>query len=293
MYKHFLITRFNVKNRDWLTDKNRQTIKDEEWLKNRFQLFDQFCFPSIRSNQASSEFVWLVFFDPQTPAEFKERIEEYKQAFPYFQPVFIDSMDDLKPTLKREIATRTKADTQYVITTRIDNDDSLHQDAMQTIYAFVRQNQIKSGIIDITRGFCVQVAPTLQIRSCIYYSSPFISFVEPYESAEKLRTVMHKPHHKWFYRLPTYELADKPLWIQLIHQKNMANQMQGKLETSKDTLSGFTLNCELGPLAYSSGDVFRTNYLKYPLYRLKKIIKKIYLNLDARLESSLHPELTA
>lgn len=291
MYKHFLVTRFNVKNRDWTADKNRKPIKNDDWLKNRFQLFDQFCFPSIRSNQATSQFVWLVFFDTDTPTEFRACISEYERTFSYFKPVFIDDMDELSPALKREIATNVDSDTRYVITTRVDNDDSLHQDAMQTIHSFAEQNDIKSGIIDITRGLCVQVAPTLEIRSCIYYSSPFISFVEPFTGVKELRTVMQKPHHKWFYRTATYELADKPLWIQLIHQKNMANQMQGRLETSKDILSGFILNYDLGALLHSPVNVFTVNYLKYPIYRLKKVLKKIYLNIDARLESMSHREI--
>ncbi|GAB3562980.1 hypothetical protein GCM10027578_05880 [Spirosoma luteolum] len=284
MYNHFLITRFNVRNKAWLTDKNQNTVKTDDWLQNRFALFDAYCFPSVQSNATRSPFTWLVFFDVQTPEPFRERIRQYQARFPAFQPVFIQDMDELTDAIKTTIAAQVDDQTTGIITTRIDNDDMLHTDALHTIRTFVESHPIESGLVDMTRGLCMQVEPELKVSACIYYSSPFISYVEPYRGRDALKTVMHRPHHKWFYRTPTFELTGKPLWIQLIHAKNMANQMQGRIVTDPAALSGFTLGRTLPALANSPSAVFRTNYLLYPFYRLKKVAKKLYLALDAQLE---------
>ncbi|MBC3795362.1 glycosyltransferase [Spirosoma utsteinense] len=163
MYKHFLITRFNVKNIDWTTDKNKTSVNDNVWLEDRFCLFDKFCFPSVHSNIIKSEFVWLVFFDLNTPLIFRHKIEEYQILFPQFRPLFIDDMSHLQVAIKQQIAADVDSETKYIITTRVDNDDSLHQDAMKSIHEYVEKNDIKSGLVDLTRGLCMQIEPHFQI----------------------------------------------------------------------------------------------------------------------------------
>ncbi|NOQ92400.1 MAG: hypothetical protein GQ552_06770 [Flavobacteriaceae bacterium] len=49
MFKHFIITRFNLKQEGWNTNKNNKAILTEEWHENRFKLFINFCFSSVRS----------------------------------------------------------------------------------------------------------------------------------------------------------------------------------------------------------------------------------------------------
>lgn len=94
MFQHFIITRFNLRRADWKTTKNSDEVLSETWLKNRFTLFENYCILSVKK-QKNQNFKWLVFLGINTPEIYKEKIEE------------VNTMD-------------------YIITSRLDNDDSLH-----------------------------------------------------------------------------------------------------------------------------------------------------------------------
>ena len=38
MFKHYIITRFNLKAKEWTVTKNQTKVLDDNWLKNRFEL---------------------------------------------------------------------------------------------------------------------------------------------------------------------------------------------------------------------------------------------------------------
>jgi hypothetical protein len=61
-FHHFVLTRFNVKIG---LGGGESVAPNLEWLVHRFDLFDKFCFPSVR-NQSNLNFKWLVFFDVDT-----------------------------------------------------------------------------------------------------------------------------------------------------------------------------------------------------------------------------------
>ena len=61
MFKHFLITRFNLIKADWNTNKKDKAVLTEEWHENRFKLFLNYCYPSVAAQQ-NKNFTWLVFF---------------------------------------------------------------------------------------------------------------------------------------------------------------------------------------------------------------------------------------
>lgn len=284
MYKHFLITRFNIRDRTWQIDKNQKSIRGSEWLADRFDLFERFCFPSIRS-QRSANFIWLVFFDAETPPEFRAAILAFERSCNAFRSVFIESVEQLIPEMRKQISQYVTPATRFIITTRLDNDDSLHPDAMGIVLRFAMAHSIRLGIIDMTRGVCLQVQPSLEIRSCVFYSSPFISLVEPFEDIARLQTVMARMHEDWFYRFPTYEMDERPLWIQVVHEKNMDNQMHGRLAPDKDILSEFVLTDDFTKLEYRPRGLFFNHYVEYPVYRLKKYAKKLKYKLRSLVPS--------
>ena len=86
--EHYILTRFNL--RLWTKDKNRNNTRTEEWLKNRFELFERFCLPSIM-NQTSQSFKWIVLFDINTPEKYKERIKSYEKACQHFFPCYVEA----------------------------------------------------------------------------------------------------------------------------------------------------------------------------------------------------------
>ncbi|WP_051227980.1 glycosyltransferase [Gillisia sp. JM1] len=59
MFQHYILTRFNLRAEDWTTTKNNEKVLTEEWLEERFDLFENYCFSSVR-NQTNQNFKWLV-----------------------------------------------------------------------------------------------------------------------------------------------------------------------------------------------------------------------------------------
>jgi hypothetical protein len=71
-FEHFVLTRFNVRESADKTD----LVLNPVWLQFRFDLFERFCWPSVRA-QTTGAFTWLVFFDKDTPEPFRARTERY------------------------------------------------------------------------------------------------------------------------------------------------------------------------------------------------------------------------
>ena len=102
MFQHYILTRFNLRANSWTTTKNNEKVLTEEWLKDRFDLFENFCYNSVK-NQRNQNFKWLVFFDINTPDTYKQKVEKYNRDFENFHPIFIDGMDNFLPEIINNI----------------------------------------------------------------------------------------------------------------------------------------------------------------------------------------------
>src|SRR6187402_3364420 len=130
--KHFIATRFNLKTSDWKKSKSGNLVLTNEWLEHRFNLFENYCFPSVR-NQSNQNFTWCIFFDIDTPQNFKDRIVVLTANTTNVIPLFIDGMPALNVSFKNFIRENITNSDCHIITTRIDNDDVIHEDFVDII----------------------------------------------------------------------------------------------------------------------------------------------------------------
>lgn len=84
----FIITRFNLKL--FSKDKNNKTTLTCQWLRERFDLFETYCYPSVKG-QKLQNFYWICLFADDTPDEFKQRVVELRNSYPAFLPLYLDS----------------------------------------------------------------------------------------------------------------------------------------------------------------------------------------------------------
>lgn len=138
-YHHVLFTRFNVR---W-TDAYPYPGHDPAWLRDRFVLFERFCLPSVRA-QSCQDFTWLVFFDTETPEPFRHRINEYAKELPVFVPVFV-------PKFSVDVLTEALGDRQYLareylVTSRLDNDDALAANYMARVQKWLIKHDPSDSI---------------------------------------------------------------------------------------------------------------------------------------------------
>ena len=94
------------------------------------EIFTSYCFPSIL-NQKIKNIKWLVYFHPKTDSKHISTIRNLEKQHEFFIPRF--SFEDKHTFLNRvseDIISFIDDSSTYLISTRLDNDDCFHQDAL-------------------------------------------------------------------------------------------------------------------------------------------------------------------
>src|SRR5690554_6693491 len=95
---HYLITRFNVRSKDWHHTRRGAPVQTDEWLHDRFKIFEKYCLPSV-AQQSNPHFTWCVFFDSETPVSYKKRIDKIIERQKNIVAFYIENMEFLNPTM--------------------------------------------------------------------------------------------------------------------------------------------------------------------------------------------------
>lgn len=217
MIQHFLITRFNLRLQEWQTTKNGEGVVSENWLTTRFELFKNYCLPSV-IQQTNQNFKWLVCFDSKTPSSFKAQIAEIATTYSNFVPLYFEETENFLETLTFAIRSFLTTSDIHIITTRMDNDDALNKAFIAAIQKeYKPQDQL---IIDLVKGFQLILGTKKDvIRTMTFPFNPFLSLVE---HSENFETILSRPHLEWN-DTPHLTINTIPLWTQIIHQQNITN----------------------------------------------------------------------
>ncbi len=278
-YAHFVITRFNIPA-NYAGHKNKSMTgvdpkTDINYLKRRMELFRKYTFPSLK-NQTDQNFQWLVLFSNATPALIKEELEGLKEEFSNFCPLFLTDEEsyNFDAYLAGIIG---KVDAKAYITTRIDNDDAMNIYTMEEIHKYYESHPKTNVLISFPYG--LQYMEEKKLYSNFHlFGNHFITLILP--TWEK--TVISFPHNKLPKEIEKVTLNGKnkdPMWIEIIHGTNYANQQSfhiGKALKSTKVFAGFS--CGIEPLSFLG--VIRNVILSIPITIglvikvLKKSIKK-------------------
>lgn len=284
-YSHFIITLFNLRN--FPLSNNNDYESWLKWTRNRIELFKEYCLPSL-INQSSKTFNWLLFFDTDTPEEFNEFFKELS-SFSFIHICYCKGIEDFIVNYTQEVKKRIGRSIKWIITTRIDNDDCLHRDAIKTIQKnFVDRHKF---LISLASGYVLNI--TDRTLSHYYYPmSPFISLIEAYDN--EIKGVFEKEHSKWdSLHLSVFKeiwleyfnkkarksrfILNKPLWIQIIHGDNVSNSFyRGLPVLIKKDLNDFSINYSTNRLSIKTIRKY-ANYVGWKRY-LKSLIIKVILN---------------
>jgi len=220
MFKHYLITRFNLRNKNWNVTKNNESLLTREWMTHRIELFSNYCLPSV-SSQTNTNFQWLLFFDTTTEEDFKKTLEELLLPYSHFKTFYIDGMDEFHYEIKSYI-NKDNRDSEYLITSRIDNDDCIHKDYIDTIQSQFKHQDFMA--IDILKGYSLQISPSVMLGKKEHIFNPFISLIEKNDFP---KTVWFSDHNMWKKESRRIEIGNKRLWMSIIHEKNKVNEFDG------------------------------------------------------------------
>ena len=218
MFKNYIITRFNLRAKEWQFTKNSTKVLDENWLKNRFELFEKYCLPSLLS-QTNKNFEWVIYFDTETPAFYKDKIEVYRQKLPNLIPVFVENMELFLPSIQAHIKNNNQ---EYVITTRLDNDDCVSKYFVDEIQKNFNKQTYEA--LDFVDGYSLQISPDFKLGKKRHLYNPFISLVEKKQNPT---SVWSRSHTSWKRETRIKRILNNRIWMVIIHQENKVNEFDG------------------------------------------------------------------
>ena len=230
-----MLTRFNLRRSDWQTTRTNTAVLTDSWMENRLKLFENYCFSSLKA-QTEKNFTWLVFFDISTPEIFRETIARLDNEFEAFTPIFIDGMKEFFPSINTEIKSRLTQ--PYLITSRLDNDDSLHQDYIKEVQSQFSKQDFMA--IDFVDGYTLQVEPIVRFAKRSHVHNPFLSLIEKSEDFKTVWT--NERHGQWSKVKQVTPVRNKLMWMSLIHMENKINDFDGFGDVDWDDIRGFNLN---------------------------------------------------
>jgi hypothetical protein len=274
MFQHLLITRFNLKNPDWKFTKNNDTLLDDQWMKERIKLFQNYCLPSV-VNQTCKDFKWLIFFDNTTDNFFKNEIQNIVQEYNNIMIFYINGMPEFNSSILKYVSENTK-DKHYLITSRIDNDDCIHRGFIAEIQSLFNQQDFLA--IDFTEGYTLQIEPEVILGKKNHIFNPFISLIEKNENP---KTVWHYVHNMWKKEQRIIQIDGKRVWMSVIHEKNKVNEFDGYgnvdwKKISSDFIVSDIINTKISnELILFKKWWFKSfrNYLYVEMVRISKVLK--------------------
>jgi hypothetical protein len=227
-FGHFLITRFN--------SGSIETGLDRDWLTRRFELFDRFCYPTVRS-QTVTDFSWLVFFSERTPTDFRARISGYAK-WPVFQPVFLATGTSITTT-QQCVRDRLSRGAELLITTRLDSDDGICRGFIEGLQRAVGKGEMH--VLEYPNGY---VWHQDRIYSDYQPCNPFSTLIEPLPngSHSDFRTVYCVSHPNIAELAPIVCVSTQPAWIQVVHGANLSNKVRGIRQPITKVVGTFELD---------------------------------------------------
>ena len=195
-FKHYILVRYN----QGLYSDNPYNVSDpDEWMEHRLPMYQRLLFSL--DNQTCQDFELLVSLDKNTPQKYIDQIRGQK--------IYTTHKEYLKSIISAD----------YVIQSRIDNDDSYNPRFVETIQnelpMFIK-NKRDSMIVDV--GGQKNRGGKLEDIQRPHPNSPFISLI-----TRGYKDIFEHDHGK----MPMYhvskQLEDK-LYFQHIHERNQINK---------------------------------------------------------------------
>lgn len=312
LFSHYVITRFNLPLFSQLRDGHKAKALEVDYLNERLNIFCKYTLPSLR-NQTVQDFKWLVLFDINTPQVIKEKLSNIAKQYDRFIPCYLDveryGKEDIPieyinlydeyykvvgitkneissyseymqriviPAFVNDIISGFNDKSQFVITTRIDNDDMFAPKMIEDIQVRVNKEQ-ESCCYNYLYGHQVIFKENI-LQKYYFPLNHYTTLVE--ENKKYLQTILYW-NHVYLHRFTNYrEITCQPMWAELVHESNVSNKFiyhrNNKFLFNASSLSEYPM------LVFFSVDKYRTikKMLRYslPVRVLLKIKRLVYTN---------------
>jgi hypothetical protein len=214
--EHLVLTRFNIWSPFSSSDDRRLS---EPYLEHRLRLFERYCLPAV-AGQSGRAFRWLIYFDRDTPPAIRQKAAACCSAHDFIVPVYISREEAMEFESRPWSIIRKHASDgkRYLLTTRLDNDDSVSRDFVQTLQAVV---MAQDEFLNFPAGYRY-VEATNALYRVIHESNPFISRLEDRQGGEP-GTVLDADHMQIHKQGRIRQVPCPPCWVIVVHGGNVSN----------------------------------------------------------------------
>lgn len=220
-FTHFLITRYNVRLDEWETDRHGQPTLEDDWMVHRYELFSKYCFPSV-IKQSENKFYWLIYFESSTSSKHLNQITSLVSAYPYIKIRMVKGYFGCMKDIDSELA---HTQTEYVITSRLDNDDSIGLDYIRTIQSrFIPRDKT---LINLLHGYSYIPEKHIVTRLYRIQTNSFCSFIELRQPNGGHISVRGFPHGNPPPGTEIINVDTNHSWLRIFHNRNFKSKPFG------------------------------------------------------------------
>lgn len=211
-----LLTRFDLPSGG-----DEQVVRAQEgWLRNRWELFERYCVPSV-VGQTDRALTWIAYFDPLGPEWLAARVAPLA-AGGVLHPVRREQVStaDLLADIAECVGPERGS---TLTTTNLDNDDALAADFVARLRAVAGRTAPARTAVYFEDGL-IRSAGRLYVRRDP--TNAFCSVAEPWEGAVTCWTDWH---NRLADHMPVHGERGAPAWLQVVHGQNVSNRVRGRL----------------------------------------------------------------
>lgn len=209
---HVILTRFNLP-----TPGVESLVRAREgWLRERQQLFERYCLPSLLA-QSKMNYHWIIYYDDESPDWLKERTKSLSSRGE-FTPLYRQSVP--RGQLLEDISSVVGERSELLLTTNLDNDDAVATDFVARLQCNAQTQAPVALYID--EGL-IQRGDRFYRRTDA--SNAFCSVSEPWDNP---MTAWFDWHNRLERHMPARHIQGEPAWLQVVHDGNVSNRVRGR-----------------------------------------------------------------
>jgi Putative rhamnosyl transferase len=219
---HVMLTRFNLPT----TGVEGVVRAREGWLRNRVELFERYCAPSVARQARPVR--WIIYLDPESPRWLLDRLAPLVERG-LFRPILRASVS--REELLSDIRETVPSPQRALVTTNLDNDDGLASDFSARVTSAPCPHD--RAALYVTRGLIKSP------RGLFLRRDPVNAFPSVRESWDQPVTAWSEYHNEFPRVMPAIRLGGPPGWLQVVHGENVSNRVRGRLVSPTSYLAGF------------------------------------------------------
>jgi len=187
-------------------------------MAHRARIFEKYCLPSVLG-QTVKDFKWFILIDAETPIGWMDKFHEYKSLFPDIIYVNRYHGEDDTPWIER--VTSHLDGKEYLISSRLDNDDVICKDYMETVRSFYPESPL---LVRFPKGYTLWEGKNMLADYDDYAWGSFVNMIEKVDGLPKTAGFTEHGKIDEEFGAPI-KYVDQKGWIQIIHGRNLGNRM--------------------------------------------------------------------